>query len=442
MRKIWNREITGWCMFDFANSSYTTVIISVLYALVFSQIIVPSGDDPQNLYKYGNSLWAFALAISYTLVVLTAPIFGAISDYSANKKLFLFLSYFFCIISTAALYFVSEPGQILLPFILIIISNFMFASGENFASSFLPFLGKKEDLGKISGFAWGIGYFGGIFSLLLVDSIAGKVSTENFQNLRMIGPVTALFFLVSGIPTFLYLKEPPNPGGKSLHFSYIKIGFSRVIHTIRTAAQFRDMAIYLVSVFFAMASLGIVISFAFIYGSQEIKITNTHQKIMFLLIQISAALGAIAFGFIQDKIGAKKTYTLTLLLWIICLLLIFEINFLTEHLNSIGIGISVQWLFVSITSLAGLGLGATQSASRAMVGLFAPRAKVGEFFGLWGLSYKLASALGLFIIGFLQTIMSLRHSFLAVAVFFLIAWLATFWVDEQRGIQTAEEYSE
>ncbi|MCX7999281.1 MAG: MFS transporter, partial [Leptospiraceae bacterium] len=200
-KRVSFKELFGWCMFDFANSSYTTVIITVIYGDIFSRIIVPPTADPENPYRYGNMLWALALAISYILVVISGPIIGAITDYSARKKQFLFYTYILCVVSTALLFFSSKPGDIWLPFVLIIISNFAFASSENIVSSFLPFLGPKEDLGKISGYAWAIGYFGGLASVLLVNTL-GEVKLENFENLRLVGPYTALFFLISGIPTF------------------------------------------------------------------------------------------------------------------------------------------------------------------------------------------------------------------------------------------------
>ncbi|MDL5245757.1 MULTISPECIES: MFS transporter [Leptospira] len=435
------REILGWCMFDFANSSYTTVIISVTYGIIFSQLVVPSSSNQENPFEYGNLLWSIALAISYLLVVITGPVFGAITDYSARKKQFLFYSYIFCIISTGALWFVITPGQYLLAFILIVCSNFFFASGENFASSFLPYLGPKEDLGKISGYAWGIGYFGGIAAVALVNTLGPK-TMANFNSLRLVGPYTAFFFLFAGVPTFLLLREYTAGKEKPEGLSYLKIGIERVTSTMKEIHKFRDMALYLVSLFFAMAALGIVISFAFIYGAQEIKTEEKHEIAMFLLIQLFAAIGAIVFGYIQDKIGAKKTFNITLLLWIICLLLIYWVKDLTALLVEIGIPTTQQWVFVGTTVFAGTGLGATQSASRAIIGLFAPESKSGEFFGLWGLSGKIAGAFGLVAVGGLQVLFDLRNSFLVVSVFFIVSLLINFLVDEKRGIQAAIDYQE
>ncbi|HRG46896.1 MAG TPA: MFS transporter [Leptospiraceae bacterium] len=438
------KELFGWCMFDFANSSYTTVIISVIYCDVFSRLVVPAGTNPDNPYQEGNLLWGIALFISYMLVVVTGPILGAITDFSARKKKFLLGSFLGCISATALLWFVSEPGfgSIGLAFFLIVASNFFFASGENIASSFLPFLGPKDDLGKISGYAWGIGYFGGVASVAIVSGL-GEITTENFQALRMVGPYTAAFFLIAGLPTFLFLKEygaaVKKPPGKS----YVRIGFDTVVRTLRDIAKFKDMQIYLLSLFFSMAALGVVISFAFIYGAQEIHIENKHRQAMFILIQISAALGAVAFGFLQDRMGAKKTFNVTLVIWIICLMAIHQVVNITSLLNStLSVGISVQWMFVIITSLAGMGLGSTQSSSRAIVGMFAPESKSGEFFGLWGLSGKLAAALGIFSVSLLQTMFSLRNSFIAIAVFFIISLGINFFVDEERGIATARNYKD
>lgn len=436
------KELFGWCMFDFANSSYTTVIITVIYGDIFSRLIVPSIEDPTNPYRNGNILWAVALAISYLLVVISGPIFGAITDFSRQKKKFLFGSYILCILSTAFLYFGAKPGEILIPFLMIVLSNFAFASGENFISSFLPFLGPKEDLGKISGYAWGIGYFGGLASVALVQTL-GPISPENFESLRWVGPYTAAFFLVAGIPTFLFLQEGNPEQKKQQEQSYMQIGMGRVLTTLKEISRFRDMSLYLVSLFFAMASLGVVISFAFIYGAQEIKIEETHRVVMFILLQFTAAMGAFLFGVIQDRMGALKTFNITLLLWIFSILAIFGVGELTSFLSSLsGIDLDVKWMFVGITCFAGMGLGATQSSSRAIIGMFAPESKVGEFYGLWGLSGKIAAAVGLFAVSILQGFFGFKNSFLIIAIFFVLSWITNLFVNEERGKEVGRSYRE
>lgn len=435
------KELFGWCMFDFANSSYTTVIITVIFGDIFSKIIVPAGDDPTNPNRYGNILWALALGISYVIVSLTGPLFGAIMDYSARKKQFLFGSYIICIVSTACFYFSANPGDIWLAFAMIIVSNFAFASGENFTSSFLPYLGPEKDLGKISAYAWGIGYFGGLASVILVSTL-GDITAENFQNLRWVGPYTALFFLIAGIPTFAFLKEYSVGTKKPEGISYFQISIQRVTTTLRDVTQFKDLMIYLIGLFFAMASIAVIIGFAFIYGSQEIKIENIHRQAMFVILQFTAAFGAVIFGVIQDKWGALKTFNLTLVIWIISIIAIFGVKPITAVVNSMGIAISVQWMFVIITSIAGMGLGATQSSSRAIVAVFAPESKIGEFFGLWGISGKVAAATGLFSLAILQSFLSFRDSFLVLALFFVAALLINMKVNEERGIETARNYKE
>jgi UMF1 family MFS transporter len=157
------KEIFGWAMFDFANSSYTTVIITVVFSVIFPRIIV--GDAPD--YRQGNLLWSLALSLSYLIVLLTAPVLGAISDYSASKKKFLAASTIITALFTSGLYII-EPGMIPLCMFFIIISNIGFSYSEAFVSSFLPSLGTPDELGRISGYAWGLGYFGGLASTAMV----------------------------------------------------------------------------------------------------------------------------------------------------------------------------------------------------------------------------------------------------------------------------------
>ena len=431
------KELFGWAMFDFANSSYTTVIITVVYAVMFPEIIV--GSDPDGSFGTGNLLWSIALSISYALVVLTAPIFGAIIDFTASKKKFLFFSYLLTIIATALLFFV-KPGYYQIGMFLIILSNFGFATGESFVSSFLPELGPPEDLGKISGYAWGLGYFGGLLSTILV-TLLGPIQSDNMSNLQFVGPITAIFFLLAAIPTFLWVKERAKAKQLPPGASIISIGFKRLAHTFRALEDFRELMIFLISLFFAMAGLSIVISFAFIYGNQVIQWDDTHRVLMFVVTQFTAAGGALLFGYLQDKIGAKITFNLTLFLWILAIVLIWATIDVTALLNDLfGISLENQTVFVMIGCFSGMGLGATQSASRAIVGLFSPESKSAEFFGFWGLSGKLASIVGLLVIGIIQKALGLQNAILVCSLFFLLSLLINILVSYSRGIKAAEQH--
>jgi UMF1 family MFS transporter len=432
------KELFGWAMFDFANSSYTTVIITVVFCVIFPKIIV--GDSPE--YRLGNLLWSSSLSISYLIVLVSAPLFGAIMDYSASRKKFLLGSCLVTVLATAALFFVG-PGDIVLGMALIVLSNTGFSYSEAFVSSFLPGLGPPESLGRISGYAWGLGYFGGLLSTAIVifGLGAGVVTLENFPNLRLVGPVTGIFFLVAAIPTFLWLKEGGVPRTLPTGMHNISAGFSRLGRTLKDIREYRDLVVLLASFFFAYAGLSIVISFAFIYGDQVVKWTGATQVLMFVITQFTAAGGAFLFGFIQDRWGAKRTFMLTLALWVVAAALIYGSSGVTMLLNMLSdASLKEEQVFLGIGSFAGLGLGATQSACRAMVGLFSPATKAGEFFGLWSLAGRLSSIVGLMGLGLLQTVFGLRSAVLVCSAFFLVAILIIVFVDEKRGIAVAARH--
>ncbi|MBX7059389.1 MAG: MFS transporter [Leptospirales bacterium] len=438
------KEIFGWAMFDFANSSYTTVIITVVYSTVFSYWIVGQGHDSPE----GNFYWgSVALTISYLIVLVTAPIVGAVMDFSASKKKFLFGSYILTVVATAALYF-ARPGDIWLAVILIVISNIGFSAGEAFAAAFLPELGPQEDQGRISGIGWGVGYFGGILSTLIISLVLAAPSTDSFAGHEWIGPITGVFFLVAGIPTFLLLKERAIPKTLPPGASLFTVGFSRLRQTLSEIGDYRDLAIFLLSFIFSYAALSIVISFAFIYGDTEIAGFNQgypgpgDMKVfrvgMFLLTNISAAVGAIAFGYIQDRFGDKRTYILTLIVWIVATVLIAGVKDVTAFLNSsFGLSLRDVQTFLVVGSLAGLCLGATQSSLRALVGALSPASKAGEFFGFWNLTGKIAAIIGLFSFGALQLWLGLRGAILICAVFNLAGIVVALFGNEKRGKEMA-----
>ncbi len=433
------KEIFGWAMFDFANQAYTLLIITVIFPVLFTTVIV--GDSEQD-YRLGNLLWSVALGSSYFLVVLSGPVFGAIMDYSALKKRFLFFSYLLTIISTTLLYFV-EPGLVVLGVILIIISNFAYAIGENFIASFLPSLGPPKDLGKISGFGWALGYVGGLFSAGFVILYLGDPTLENFDRIRWVGPYAALFFMLAAIPTFIWLREPGARKELPKGETFFSMGFKRLGETLKMVGSFKDLMVFLISVFFAMAGIYIVIAFAFIYGDQVVGWDDGVRVLMFVIVQITAAVGAFSFGIIQDRIGAKVTYNITLVLWFVGVLGIWAVTDITDWLNlTFSADFEAQYVFLVIGVIAGLSLGSSQSASRALVGIFTPEQKSAEFFGFWGLSNKVAGVFGIIGLGLLQAEFGLHQSVLFCAALFLIAIFVCLFVNEKRGEKAADDFQE
>jgi len=430
------REILGWAMFDFANSAYTLLIITVVFGDLFTRVIV--GDAPD--YRLGNLLWSLALAISYLMVVIASPVAGAIMDYTASKKRFLFASYALTVVTTALLYW-AAPGYVWIGMLLLILSNFAFSIGESFIASFLPDLGPPEDLGKISGFGWALGYIGGMIAALFVLFVLGEVSAENFERIRWVGPWTAAFFLVAAIPTFLWVRERGRPRPLPPGASLVGVGISRVSQTLAHLRQHRDLAVLLIAVFFSMSGISIVITYAFIYGAQVIGWDASVRTLMFVLVQLTAAAGAFGFGYIQDRIGALRTYLLTLIMWILAILLIYLTPSIAELAHDrFGLDWEAQYVFLIVGCVAGASLGACQSTTRTLVGLFSPLSRSAELFGFWGLSMKLAGVFGLLAIGLLQAAFGLRQALLFCVLLFAVALLIARHVDETRGRAVAQAH--
>ena len=418
------KEILGWAMFDFANQAYTLLIITVVFGDLFVRVIVGDRGDG---FAYANLVWSAALSVSYLLVVASGPLLGAIMDFTAQKKRFLFYSYLLTVAATCALYFV-EPGVAWLGVVLIVVSNYAYSVGESFIASFLPDLGPPERLGWISGFGWALGYVGGLFAAGFTLVFLGEVSAANFERVRWVGPFAGVFFLLAAIPTFAWLRERGRRQTPASGESLARVGWRRLVATASRVGESRDMAVLMVSVFFAMAGVYIVIAFAFIYGAQVIGWDSTVRNLMFVVVQVTAAAGALGFGVLQDRIGARTTYVITLLLWIVAIGAIYATPQLAAHL-----ALEAQYVFLAAGCLAGVSLGSSQSAGRALVGVLSPRAKAAEFFGFWGLSSKLAAVFGIFGLGLLQAEFGLQRAILFCIALFAVAAAACLFVDQARG---------
>lgn len=425
---VTRREVVSWAMFDFANSSYTTIIITVAFSVYFTKFVATGPE--------ADSLWGLAIWITNAIVLAIAPVIGAIADGSGRKKQFLFLSYLLCVTGTAALYF-AVPGAVPLAIALLVASNVGFVAGENFAGAFLPELSTPDNVGRISAIGWGIGYFGGLASLLLVRplltglnltpaELTAQESAPLFHDVRLAWVVTAAFFAVAAIPTFVFLRERAPRGTEPLRH-YIAVGFSRLRRTAREVGRFRQLRRFLAVYFIYHSGLTVVVAFAGIIYERTFGFTASELITLFIALQFASAAGAWSFGFIQDRLGSRPTIQLVLLLWIAGCVGIFVASNRAHY-----------W---AIAILAGVGIGALQTASRAMVGLMSPPAKAGEFFGFLGMVSRAAYATGPLVFGWVaSTSGSHRTAMLMLSVLFVTGLVGMFWVEENEGRRAAEAW--
>lgn len=413
------REVWAWAMYDFANSGYTTVVITAIFNAYF--VAVVAGNQP-----WGTLAWTAALALSYALIMLMAPLVGAYADLHAAKKKLLLISTIGCVIFTAALSLVG-PGQIWLAIPLIALSNFFYGSGENLIAAFLPELARGRALGKVSGWGWSLGYLGGLVSLgaclIYVNwAEAHGRQASDFVPVTML--ITAALFALASLPTFLFLKERAIPQTHARHH-LIREAYTRLGQTLRHAAHYRDLRRFLICTVFYQAGIQAVISLAAIYAQQAMHFSTRDTILLVFVVNITAAAGAFLFGHLQDRIGHIQTIALTLVLWIVMVLLAWGAQ-----------GAEMFWV---AANLAGIAMGASQSAGRAMVGLLSPAKRRAEFFGLWGLAVKFSAILGPITYGLASWLSRGDHrlAILVTGSYFVVGLMLLGGVDVLRGRRAA-----
>ncbi len=412
--KVRIREVWAWSMYDFANSAYTTVVITAVFGAYFVGVVAQNAS-------WATFAWTAALSVSYALILLTAPLVGAWADTHGAKKKLLFASTVGCVVFTAALYYVA-PGAVLLSLTLLVLSNYFFGTGENLIAAFLPELADSRAMGRVSGWGWSFGYLGGLASLAIclayITSAQKRGQTaEDFVPVSML--ITAVFFALAAAPTFLFLRERATPQPA------IASPWLRIRQTLREAQRYRDLRRFLLCLLFYQAGITAVISLAAIYAEQAMKFTTQQTIALILVVNVTAAIGAFGFGYLQDRIGHVRAVSVTLVGWIVMVLLAAFSRNLTTF-----------WI---AANLAGLCMGSSQAAGRAIVGYLAPPARLAEFFGLWGLSVKAASIFGPLTYGAVTWIFGGNHrlGLLATGIYFVVGLLLLRSLDIERGRRAA-----
>lgn len=390
---VTRREIFGWCCFDFANSAFTTIIITVVYAVYFKDVV--AGGAPG-----AAGWWGRTLAVSQGAVIVLAPWLGAMADFTARKKRLLLGSAWVCAAATALLG-LTGSGDLWLAVTLVAVANVAFCLSESACASFLPELSTPQNVGRISAYGWSFGYLGGLLSLALaLGLIVGLGASARWTFL-----MTGLFFVVATLPTLRFLRERAQPRPLPPGQSFASAGWRTLLRTARELPQHRTLAMFFVAFTLFLSGLMAIITFASLFGADVLHLTTAENLILFAGLQVSSALGALIFGVLQDRLGAKPALVSSLMLWVaVCGWAAF---------------CRTKTEFFVIGAIAGLGIGSLQSASRAVVSALTPTGRAGEFFGFWGLFARLGGVVGPLVMGELATAHGFRVAVLVNAGFFL-----------------------
>jgi MFS transporter, UMF1 family len=415
-RELLGRSILSWAFFDFGSSAFNTLMVTFVFNVYFVRVLV---GDPQ----HGTVLWTRAVNISAVIVALIGPILGAVADYSAKKKLFLVLFSLQSIIFTALLFFVG-PGAALPAMVLFTIANTGFEASNIFYSAFLPEVAESRLLGRVSGFGYFVGYMGGLLSLALgLGMVKGWVPETNHLNVRATILLVAAWYLVFSLPMFFLVKE--QAVAKTIHGGYLRHGFGRLAETIRHAGHYREAGKLLIARMIYNDGLVTIIAMAAIYANAVLGMTLEQVLMMAIALNVAAGIGALSFGYLDDRIGGKKTIAISLVLLTAAGILGVTTN-------------TVRGFWIAAT-LIGLMMGPNQSASRSLLSRLVPEHKHGEFFGLYAFSGKMSSIFGPLVYG--TVVASTGNHKLAMSSiigFFLVGLVLLQSVKEREGIEMAQ----
>ena len=417
------RAIAAWCLYDWGNSAFTTLVVTFIYSTYFTQAI--AADE-----LTGTAQWAQAVGLSAVVIALLSPFLGVAADTTGSRKRYLAVVTAISVVATAALAFVrpDTPHAVLWSLGAFVIANVGFELGIVFYNSFLPIIASPKRLGRISGLGWGVGYLGGLVCMMVAlfgfiqpeQPWFGMTRADGF-NIRATNLLVALWFLFSSLPLFVFVHEPRGTGAR---FS-LRATFRELMGTLRAIRRFREVLKFLIAHLIYNDGLVTVWAFGSIYASGTFDMPLEEVMVFGIVLNVVSGLGAFAFGFVDDRIGGKRTIMVTLVA-------------LSAATIIAALAPTKAW-FWTAGILIGIFGGPNQAASRSLMARFVPPRHSTEFFGLFALSGKVTSFVGPILLGSVALAFGSQRAGVATVVIFLVLGavvLAT--VDEQAGIRTAE----
>lgn len=397
------REVWSWAAFDFANSGYTTVVLTAVFNAYFVSFICADAS-------WATLLWTSVIAASNILAIVLMPLIGAATDLKANKKFWTVLMSVLCIAATVGLAFTGQ-GTILWALLMVVVSNFAYNVGETLNSAFLPEIADERSMGKVSGWGWSFGYCGGLLTLglslavVLVMQSKGA-SAEDYVPYTML--ITAAVFFVAALPLALWLKERALPRSHASFWPLVKESQASLVKTFKSLPQHKNFAWLVASGLAFQGGIAVVVTLAAVYADQAMGFTPDETILLVLLVNITAAIGAFAFGYVEDRIGHKNALIVTLFIWI----------------AMVGVAYFAQTkpIFWIAANLAGIAMGSSQSAGRALVGVLAPEKDRSAFYSFWNMALWIANIIGPMTYGYITWITDndQRLALLCTGMFFVV----------------------
>ena len=386
------RQVASWCLYDFANSSYSAVIAAVVFQVFYINVIVGNAGGRGDLW------WGRAISASMLAVSLSSPFVGGIADHAGLRKRMLAAYTFACCLAVAG-FTLLEPGAALAGFLLIVVANIGMEGGLVFYNSFLPQIAPPASRGRVSGWGFGVGYAGSILALLLALPLA-KASRFDAVWLMVAG-----FFAAGSLPALLWLPrdEPSGVGAAAA----ARRGFAGAWGTLRVLWRGRQSRRFLLAYLIYEDGVNTVIVFSSSLAATTFGFGQGELIALFLAVQVAALAGAFALARPIDLWGPKRVVSLSLLLWSA----VAVAGYLAPDKPS----------FWAVACVAGLGLGTVQAGTRAFFAQFVPAGREAEYFGVYSLVGKSSAVIGPLVFGTISAALgSQRPAILAIGAFFIV----------------------
>jgi UMF1 family MFS transporter len=431
------RATVSWALYDFANSPFTTLVVTFVYATYFSEFIAANSVQ-------GQTLWGYAITTTALIVAVCSPLLGAVADQGGYRKRFLVIATLIAAAATAALYGVL-PGQVLMALTLFVIANVAFELANVFYNAYLPELAKAEDIGKVSGWGWGLGYIGGLLALVValvtlvqpdavISSISGLglglpdgpwfgFSEDNGENVRATNLMVASWLLVFSLPLFFFVheKRPKNAPTSAV----VRGSLNQLLATFREVRKHKETVKFLLARLIYNDGLVTIFAFGGLYAAGTFGFSLTDVLIFGVVINLAAGTGAIAMGYVDDWIGAKLTIVISLFgLTLAAIIGVFARD--------------AAWFWVA-GIIIGIFSGPNQAASRSLMGRYVPKGMENEFFGFFAFSGKLTAFIGPMLLAVVtDAAQSQRAGMVVVIVLFVIGLMLLIPVREPGAARSLE----